>query len=93
MRKYVTDKQKRKFILPHRRLQRKKNVLQPWTQVTKLRQNEETDQHQRDAKMLLRSGLEAGADDVNLTDLRQDEDAGIQEEKGKRKNPQVNLKK
>lgn len=56
--------------------------------VTKLRQGDEADhQQQRDAKMLLRSGLEA--EDINLTGLNRDEDAGISDEKGKRKNLQV----
>ena len=59
--------------------------------VTKLRQSEDTDASQRDAKMLLRSGLEPGTEDINLTELGHDDDAGIQDEKAKRKNPQVKL--
>ena len=59
--------------------------------VTKLRQSEDTDASQRDAKMLLRSGLEPGTEDINLTELGRDEEAGIQDEKAKRKNPQVNF--
>jgi hypothetical protein len=55
--------------------------------ITKLRQNDDSEPH--DAKMLLRSGLEVGAEDVNLADLRKDEEPGIHEDQNKRKNPQV----
>ena len=53
--------------------------------VTKLRQGDEG--HNGEGQMLLRSGLEAGTDDV--TDLRHEEEAGMQEDKSKRKNAQV----
>jgi hypothetical protein len=53
--------------------------------VTRLRQGDES--HNTEGQMLLRSGLEAGTDDI--TDLRCEDEAGMQEDKSKRKNAQV----
>ena len=57
--------------------------------VTKLRQGDEGDGGRDGKLLLLRSGLEAGVDDVNLNDVRNEDEAGLHEDKSKRKNPQV----